>query len=798
MKIYSIIISVCLSFSLTTVVFAQRERTDANIFGHVVFGDEHIPHASVLIKGTSLATLTDETGHYYLVNIPEGEHTLVVSALGYESQERTIVAEKGKTIEVDFEMEEGLVSLDKVVVTGDRRAMSRKEASVVVSTITPQVFNASQSLTLGDGLNFSSGLRVENNCQNCGFNQVRVNGLEGPYSQILVNGRPIFSGLAGVYGLELIPANMIERVEVIKGGGSAMYGSNAIAGTINMILKEPVSNTYELGFNSALMGVGMEGTGGLAPDHSINFNSSVVSPDGKTGLAFYGFYRDRQPFDAMGDGFSELAKMENTTIGSRFYHRINYRSKISVDFFNVKEERSGGNRFDYPYHQRDIAEYVKHNLLMGAVSYDLHLREEDQFSLYASGQQVDRDSYYGAERSLSDYGKTDDFTYNIGTQYVAKLASHHTATIGVENIYSELKDSKQGYPDIENASIGTDSSIVIDDIPNTLVTHQSVSSFGAFGQYEFKWQKATVTLGGRFEQYVIKSLSDLNGVPDKSGSVFSPRFSFLYNITKDLQGRFNYATGYRPPQIFDEDLHIETSGSRRVIFENDPDLRAERSQSYSLSLDYDKYLGATAVGILLDGFYTILNNPFANEIGEPDASGEVVYTRINAEGAAIVQGVNMEMNVAPTPNLFMTAGYTLQTALYEEAQEFDEKRFFRTPNDYGFFTMDINESKKMAVSVTGTYTGQMLVPYFGTQLPEAVRDEGELRKTNPFFDMGMRLRYNFSINGSTLQAYVGAKNIFDSYQNDFDTGIDRDPGYIYGPNMPRTLYFGVKIGNKVK
>ncbi len=798
MRIYNIIISVCLSFSLTTVVFAQRERTDANIFGHLVHDEEHIPHASVVIKGTSLATLTDETGHYYLVNIPEGEHTLVVSALGYESQERTVVAEKGKTIEVDFEMTEGLVSLDKVVVTGDRRVMSRKEASVVVSTITPQVFTASQSLTLGDGLNFSSGLRVENNCQNCGFNQVRVNGMEGPYSQILVNGRPIFSGLAGVYGLELIPTSMIDRVEVIKGGGSAMYGSNAIAGTINMILKEPLSNTYELGFNSALMGVGMEGTGGLAPDQSINFNSSVVSPDGKTGLSFYGFYRDREPFDAMGDGFSELSKMENTSLGARFFHRINFRSKISVDFFNVKEDRSGGNRFDYPLHQRDIAEAVKHNLLMGAVTYDLHLREEDQFSLYASGQQVDRDSYYGAERSLSDYGKTDDFTYNIGTQYVAKLASHHTATIGVENIYSELKDSKLGYPDIENASISADSSIVIDDISNTLVTHQSVSSLGAFGQYEFKWQKATVTLGGRFEQYAIKSLSDLNGVPDKSGSVFSPRFSFLYNITKDLQGRFNYATGYRPPQIFDEDLHLETSGSRRVIFVNDPDLRAERSQSYSLSLDYDKYVGTTAVGIILDGFYTILNNPFANEIGEPDASGEVVYTRINAEGAAIVQGVNMEMNVAPIPNLFMTAGYTLQTALYEEAQEFDEKRFFRTPNDYGFFTMDINESKKMAVSVTGTYTGQMLVPYFGTQLPEDVRDDGELRETNPFFDMGMRLRYNFSINGSTLQVYVGAKNVFNSYQNDFDTGIDRDPGYMYGPTTPRTLYFGVKIGNNVK
>lgn len=793
-KYLSFIIVLLYSVSL----LAQKERTDANIFGHLVHDDVHIPHASIVVKGTNMATLTDETGHYYLVNIPAGELTLVASALGYKSQEITVLVEKGKTIEVDFEMQESLVSLDKVVVTGDRRAKNRKESSVVVSSITPQIFTSTQAITLGDGLSFSSGLRVENNCQNCGFNQVRVNGLEGPYSQILVNGRPIFSGLAGVYGLELIPTNMIERVEVIKGGGSAMYGSNAIAGTINMILKEPVSNVYEIGYSSAFMGVGMEGSGGVAPDQTLNFNSSVVSSDGKTGLAFYGFYRDRDPFDAVGDGFSELSKMENTTLGARFFHRINFRSKINVDFFNVKEERSGGNRFDYPLHQRDIAEYVKHNLLMGAVSYDLHLRSADQFSVYASAQQVKRDSYYGAQRSLSDYGYTEDFTYNIGTQYVAVLAERHTLTLGVENIFSELKDTKQGYPDIENATIGADSSILIEDVPNTIVAHQSINTFGAFGQYEWKWKRAILTLGGRFEHYEITCLSNVNGSPDKVGSMFSPRASLLYNVTDALQTRVNFATGYRPPQIFDEDLHIETSGSRRVIFRNAPDLEEERSASYSVSLDFNEYIGGTAVGFMIDGFYTRLDNPFANEYGEPDASGEVVYTRVNAEGYALVNGINLEAEVAPTPDVSFSAGFTFQSARYEKEQEFNEKRFFRTPDEYGFFTMDLRETKPLSLAVTGTYTGQMLVPYFGTQLPEEVRDEGELRETNPFFDMGLRLRYNFKINGSTMQAYVGAKNVFNSYQQDFDTGIDRDAGYIYGPSIPRTIYFGVKIGNKVR
>ena len=172
---------------------------------------------------------------------------------------------------------------------------------------------------------------MENNCQNCGFSQVRMNGMEGPYSQILINSRPIFSGLAGVYGLELIPSSMIERVEVIRGGGSALYGSNAIAGTINLILKDPINNSYEFGVNTGLIGVGLNNSGNSAQDYSVNFNTSIVSADNKTGMALYGFYRDREPFDANNDDFSEIAFLKNTTIGTRLYHRFGTRSKLIAD-----------------------------------------------------------------------------------------------------------------------------------------------------------------------------------------------------------------------------------------------------------------------------------------------------------------------------------------------------------------------------------------------------------------------------------------------------------------------------------
>jgi len=291
--------------SLTQINYAQKNKTDANIFGHVVCCGEHIPFATISIKGTTIGTATDETGHYQLINLPVGTHTITAQSLGYKPKEEEITIIAGETIEIKFELEPDIMGLEEVVITGDRNETNRSESSTIVNTITPKLFAITQSVTLSEGLNFCPGLRTENNCQNCGFTQVRMNGMEGPYSQILINSRPIFSGLTGVYGLELIPSSMIKRVEVVRGGGSALYGSNAIAGTINLILKDPINNTYEFGVNSGLTGIGMENSGNPAQDFSVYFNTSLVSVDNKTGMALYGFHRNRKPFDANDDAYSQ-------------------------------------------------------------------------------------------------------------------------------------------------------------------------------------------------------------------------------------------------------------------------------------------------------------------------------------------------------------------------------------------------------------------------------------------------------------------------------------------------------------
>lgn len=766
----------------------KKPKTDANLVGHVVSNNEHIPFASVMVKGTTIGTTTDETGHYQLVHMPTGEMTISVSMIGYSPKEKTIILKAGETMELKFDLEEDAMNLDEIVVSADRNTQKRTEAAVIVNSIGPQLFSTTQSFTIGESLNFTPGLRLENDCQNCGFSQVRMNGMEGPYSQILINSRSIFSGLAGVYGLELIPTSMIERIEVVRGGGSALFGSNAIAGTVNIILKEPVRNSYEGGVNYSLLGLGTEGSGGPASDVSVNFNGTVVSDDKESGLSLYGFTRNRGMYDANNDDYSEISELKNLTFGARAFHKFNYRDKLVLDFFAINEDRSGGNKFDYLNHERDIAEAVIHEMRVGALTYERFFRDYDMLSVYASGQSLGRDSYYGANKATDSYGFTQGYTYNVGAQYKALFGDNSSLVSGIETTGDYLKDNKLGYADYDNATIVNDSIIKVPHTDNILVADQVSSTTGIFAQYDIKIQRLKISAGLRFDHYDIKDNVDSNG--NNSGNVLSPRLGLMYDVAKHLQLRASYSQGYRAPQIFDEDLHIETSGARQVTHENDPNLSQETSNSYMLSMDFNKMLGKIYTGFLIEGFYTQLNDAFVNEIGESDTNGAVVYTRTNSEGGAKVTGVNMELKLKAFKNLSITSGFTIQKSLYEEAQEFDEKAFFRTPNTYGFVAVDWDFIDDFCFSATGNYTGEMLVPYFGTQNPE-----GELRTSTSFYDLGTKVSYTYKLNGASIEVSAGMKNILNSYQSDFDNSVDRDPAYIYGPLNPRTIYFGLKFGN---
>lgn len=247
------------------------------------------------------------------------------------------------------------IRLRQLVITATQHATTRSEAPTTVGVVDGNQMEAVSATNLGQALNFSTGLRVENTCQNCGANEVRINGLGQAYSQILIDSRPVNSPLAGVYLLDQLPTALIDRIEVLRGGGSALYGSNAIAGVVNVITREPRSNGASVGNSTSLVG-------GKAWDVSNSFNASVVSNDHRAGIAVYGHNRSRDPYDHNGDGYSEVGKLKARMVGFRGYLRTSDYSKLNLEYHNIHDFRRGGDRFDLPSPLVHISEGGEHDI----------------------------------------------------------------------------------------------------------------------------------------------------------------------------------------------------------------------------------------------------------------------------------------------------------------------------------------------------------------------------------------------------------------------------------------------------
>lgn len=760
---YIVLLFWVLATSVCGAVSAGGSSTDANIYGHVVdkHTREHLPFMTVSLKGTTIGAATDATGHYFLRNLPEGRFTVVVTAVGYKKQEREVVLKRGQTLELNFEVEEDQVSLDEVVVSANRNETTRRQAPALVKVLDSKLFEATGASCLAEGLSFQPGVRVENNCQNCGFQQVRINGLDGPYTQILIDSRPVFSALSGVYGLEQIPANMIERVEVVRGGGSALFGSSAIAGTINVITKEPQRNSAQLAHMTDMIG------GKSVFDNATSLNASLVSDNHKGGVYVFAQSRSRSAYDHDGDGYSELPVLKSKTAGMRSFLKTGIYSRLTVEYHTIHEFRRGGNLLERPPHEADIAEQVEHDINTGGVKFDYFSPDErSRFSLFSSMQHIDRESYYGVKQDPNAYGNTADLTYVGGGQFFwhfnRLLFMPSDLTLGAEFNYDELSDRIKGYER--------------DFTQRTRI-------YSAFLQNEWKNDRWSVLLGGRLDKHNM-----LDHV------VFSPRVNLRFNPTSDLNFRASYSGGFRAPQAFDEDLHIAAVGGDVAIIRLAPGLKEEKSRSVSVSADWYHRFGQVQVNFLAEGFYTNLKDVFVLEdISKED--GIITKERRNGSGAEVM-GMNLEARAVFTRWFELQAGATLQRSRYKQPEVWSEnpevpaeKRLFRTPDVYGYFTASLNPGKRFSASLAGTYTGRMLVQHMAGVIAE---DRAE--KTPDFFDMELKLAYDVPLGKEvTLQWHAGIRNVFDAYQKDFDRGADRDSGYMYGPGIPRSYYAGVKI-----
>jgi len=774
---------------LSSLVWGQS----TSLTGTVSTPEGTLPYANVLLEGDNFSqgAVTAEDGTFTMKQLPTGIFTLSVSNVGYQVNTRRVELKEGQEYTLEIMLQEDRIDMEEVVVSATRYDLKRKEAPVVVKVLNDRIFESTQSMILSESLSFQPGVRVEANCQNCGFTQVRLNGLEGGYSQILINSRPVFSALTSVYGLEQIPTSMIERVEVVRSGGSALYGSNAIAGTINIITKEPVTNRWELGTNLALID-------GSSSDNTLNFNGSLVSEDLRSGVTFYGMKRNRDAYDANKDGFSELTIMENNTIGAKAFFKPSDYSKITLDVNAISEYRRGGDRLELAPHFTDITEELNHNTFIGGISYEQQSKDRrNSFSAYLSAQSTQRDSYYGglgggrtaqdSTTAINAYGTTNDLALVGGVQFSRQFSSRDVLTVGVENQYNTVDDFIPGY---------------------RRLVDQTVNTIGAYGQYEWKLSpNFTALLGLRFDQSGVDGrfeIGDINRTADITANVFSPRLTLLYNLSENLQLRGGYARGFRAPQAFNEDLHISSVGGEPQFVLLSDNLDQETSDAFTASLDYTQSDGLQQLNVLLEGFYTRLNNPFTIvSAGSVLDNGSILEEVRNGVGAEVA-GINFEVTYSPSGQFLFAAGGTIQQANYQEEQLLFEPdpgndqdplvatdRFVRQPNQYGYFSGAYTPSEAFSLDLTGIYTGPMLVP-------RVVRESGFLNviESEAFLELNLKASYHFDITDAFhLELSGGVQNALNSYQTEFDSGPQRDSDFIYGPMRPRTLFVGIKIGS---
>lgn len=424
-----------------------------------------------------------------------------------------------------------------------------------------------------------------------------------------------------------------------------------------------------------------------------------MTDDHRAGLYVFGQNRHRDAYDHDGDGYSEMPKLKNQTVGFRSFLKTSTYSKLTFEYHHLQEFRRGGNLLNRPPHEADIAEQIQHSINGGGLKFDYFApNEKHRLTVYTSAQHTDRDSYYGSKKDQNAYGKTTDLTFIGGSQYVYSfgkcLFMPADLTAGLEYNRDNLKDDMWGY---------------------NRYTKQTVNIGSAFLQNEWKNEKWSILLGGRLDKHNL-----INHV------IFSPRANLRFNPSEDINLRLSYSSGFRAPQAFDEDLHIENVGGTVSMIERAKNLKEEKSQSFSASADMYHRFGAFQVNFLVEGFYTRLSDVFVLEnIGERD--GILIKERRNGSGAKVL-GLSMEGKMAYLSLFQLQAGVTLQQSRYDEPEKWSEtapaeKKIFRTPNTYGYFTATYMPIKPRHLPCRGTYTGSMLVQHMAGYIDKDVAGE---------------------------------------------------------------------------
>ncbi|MCP9752499.1 TonB-dependent receptor, partial [Ferruginibacter sp. HRS2-29] len=554
--------SVFLLISLCSC-FASIAQT-GTITGNISSGKTMVEAASIEIPKLGIGSSSDSNGNFMLNNIPRDKSfRLQISSKGFVTAWQTIQL-SSDTLPLRIVLEKADASmLSDVVVTGTMKEISRTASPVPVEIITPKLFQKNPTPSLFEAVGMVNGVKPQLNCNVCNTGDIHINGMEGPYTMILIDGMPIVSALSTVYGLSGIPNSMVERIEVVKGPASSLYGSEAMGGIINVITKNPV--------RAPLVSTDIFGTswGELSVDVAAKMKTRNA-----TSLLGVNYFNYQQKHDKNNDGFTDMTLQNRISVFNKwnFTRKENRLASIAGRF--VYEDRWGGQtswgkqwRGTDSIYGESI--YTRRAEIIGV--YQLPTREKifTQFSF----NKHDQNSYYGKV----PYFATQQVVF-LQTYWDKKISGSHSLLMGGSVRYTHYDDNTPGTASPDGR------------------TNQPTNTFlpGVFIQDEWSISpKHTLLAGYRFDH-------------DKNhGSVHSPRVAYKYAPNNNNIVRASMGTGFRVVNLFTED-HAALTGAREVVIASA--LRPERSYNanlnYVLKIPTDHFY----LGFDITGFYSYFTN----------------------------------------------------------------------------------------------------------------------------------------------------------------------------------------------
>ena len=738
------------NYIILTLLLISQVGISQSIKGKITSKNgDAIPFANIFLKNTKLGTNSTEDGTYELNYKLKGKYTLVVSSIGFKTFTYNLVLDGNNRVK-NIVLEDDN-SLDEIVISGTLRPVSKTASPVPVEVYSKTFFKKNPTPSVFESLQNVNGIRPQLNCNVCNTGDIHINGLEGPYTFVLIDGMPIVSGLSTVYGLTGIPQALIERVEVVKGPASTLYGSEAVGGIINIITKKP-TNAPKLSTD-----VFASSWGEVNTDIGLRYQVSE-KVQGLLGVNYFNF---QNRVDNNNDNFTDLTLQNRISI----FNKINIERKSNKVFTiagrYVYEDRWGG-ELDWKRKFRGsnivYGESIYTNRWETFGTYQLPTKENINFQFSANGHY--QDSFYGTD----SYDATQLIAFGQ-LVYDTKINAKQDLLLGLAYRYTYYDDNTFATLD-ETGNFNQPSKI---HLP------------GIFAQDEISiTDRKKLLLGLRW---------DYNSV---HGSILSPRINYKWN-SRDKSNifRVSVGNGFRVANVFTED-HAALTGAREVEFQGD--LNPETS--WNANINYIKKINTENSFITLDAsaFYTYFNNRILPDY-ETDPN-KIIYA--NLEGFSVSKGISLNADILFTNGLAINAGATLMDVSVTENNI--KRRQLLTESFSGVWSISYKFDNNFTIDYTGNLYGPMRLPLLG---PKDDRAE-----YSPWFSIqNIQLSKKFT---NSWEIYGGVKNLlnftpaansisrsFDPFDEQVDPNepdaLTFDPSYVYASNQGIRAFLGVRF-----